>query len=95
MNKREKENKAKIEYAAFLLRKTIKAQQTGITPPKLHQGLFDFQRNVTEWALQTGRAALFLDTGLGKTVCQLEWARHIPGKVLILAPVAVAPQTVR
>lgn len=95
MTKREKENRAKIEYAAFLQRKTIKAQQTGITPPKLHPGLFDFQRNVTEWALQTGRAALFLDTGLGKTVCQLEWARHIPGKVLILAPVAVAPQTVR
>jgi superfamily II DNA or RNA helicase len=38
---------------------------------------------------------LFLDTGLGKTICQLEWARQIPGEVLILAPVAVAPQTVR
>ena len=31
---------------------------------------------------------------MGKTLMQLEWARHIPGNVLILAPLAVAQQTV-
>jgi hypothetical protein len=51
------------------------------------------------WALAGGRRALFEDTGLGKTRQQLAWAdrvaRHTDGRVLILAPLAVGPQTVR
>ncbi len=51
------------------------------------------------WACKRGRAALFLDTGLGKTLCQLTWARqvvdHTNGYVLILAPLAVSHQTKR
>jgi len=43
--------------------------------------------------LRMQRGAAFLDTGLGKTFLQLDWARHIPGEVLILAPLAVAQQT--
>ena len=57
--------------------------------------LFDFQRDIVRWALRRGRAAIFADCGLGKTPMQLEWARHIPGRVLILAPLAVSAQTVR
>ncbi|MBK8129403.1 MAG: DEAD/DEAH box helicase family protein [bacterium] len=42
---------------------------------------------------------LFLDTGLGKTVCQLEWARqcaeHSNGRALILTPLAVTRQIER
>ena len=40
---------------------------------------------------------MFADTGLGKTRIQLEWALHCSkhGRVLILAPLAVAEQTVR
>lgn len=79
----------------MLERKRIKAREFGIEPKDIHPELFDFQRKATEFAIRKGRAALFLDTGLGKTICQLEWARQIPGDVLILAPVAVAPQTVR
>jgi len=45
--------------------------------------------------LSIGRGAAFLDTGLGKTFLQCDWARHIPGKVLIIAPLAVAQQTIR
>lgn len=45
--------------------------------------------------LEFGTGAAFLDTGLGKTFLQLDWARHIPGEVLILAPLAVAQQTVK
>jgi len=63
--------------------------------PELHPALFDFQRTVTDLALRKGRFALFLDTGLGKTICQLEWAKHVPGRVLIAAPLAVAEQTRR
>lgn len=57
--------------------------------------LMGFQKDITRWALRKGRAAIFADCGLGKTPMQLEWASHIPGKVLILAPLAVAQQTVR
>jgi len=57
--------------------------------------LFDFQRDIVKWALRRGRAAIFADCGLGKTPMQLEWANHIPGNVLILAPLAVSAQTVR
>src|SRR5258708_10816371 len=66
-----------------------------IKPNKLNPLLFDFQRDVVSWALRKGRAALFLDCGMGKTVMQLEFAQHVPGDVLILAPLAVAQQTVR
>lgn len=85
-----------MTYEAFLARKQVSAAHCGLTNiPELHPSLFEFQRRVVNRALRAGRYALFLDTGLGKTICQLEWARHVPGKKLILAPLAVAEQTVR
>lgn len=69
------------------------------TVPELNPALFEFQRVTVNWALRRGRAAIFADCGLGKTIAQLEWSRHVKaytGKpVLILAPLAVAMQTVR
>jgi len=60
--------------------------------------MFPFQRDVCRWALRRGRAAAFLDTGLGKSRIQLTWADEVArreGKpVIILAPLAVASQTV-
>jgi len=60
---------------------------------------FLFQRHLVKWALSLGRAAIFADTGLGKTITQLEWARqvhaHTGGRILILAPLAVVRQTER
>lgn len=60
--------------------------------------LYPHQRDLTAWALGRGRAAIFADTGLGKTAMQLEWAArvhaHTGGRVIILAPLAVAAQTV-
>jgi hypothetical protein len=59
--------------------------------------LFDFQWDLDRWALTRGRAAIFADTGLGKTRMELTWAARVAreGRVLILAPLAVADQTVR
>ncbi|MDO8682960.1 MAG: helicase, partial [Armatimonadota bacterium] len=57
--------------------------------------LFPFQRDVTLWALRKGKAAIFLDTGLGKTFIQLEWARLLDCRSLIIAPLSVARQTAR
>lgn len=82
-------------YDEYLATKAVARMPAGIEPSEVSPVLFDFQQRVVGDALRRGRAALFLDSGLGKTVCQLEWARQVPGRVLILAPLAVAQQTVR
>jgi superfamily II DNA or RNA helicase len=87
-----------MTYAAFLAQKRSRAGDAGF-PATAAPMLYPFQRDVTEFALRKGRAAIFADCGLGKTPMQLEWARqvcdHTGGDVLILAPLAVAAQTVR
>ncbi len=67
----------------------------GISKNKIHSKLFEWQKDIVAWAVQKGRCAIFLDTGLGKTYIQLEWARIIGVKTLIIAPLSVARQTVR
>jgi DNA modification methylase len=60
---------------------------------------FEFQREVVKWALRRGRAAIFADTGLGKTAMQISWAQAVHSytgnRVLIVAPLCVAQQTVK
>jgi len=86
-----------MEYADFLKSKKAQLKPKGfnVEISDIHPKLFDFQKKVTKWAVYKGCAALFLDTGLGKTFCQLEWARLINVPVLIVAPLSVARQTVR
>jgi superfamily II DNA or RNA helicase len=85
-----------IDYNDFLKSKAVVDPDTGFDPTEpLNPMLYDFQADLVRWALRRGRAALFCDCGLGKTPMQLEWARHVPGNVLILAPLAVAHQTIR
>lgn len=83
-----------MEYAEFLQSKSLVAPTSGIVVEYLGAELFDFQRDIAKWALRKGRAGIFAGTGMGKTVMQLEWARHAADRVLILAPLAVANQTV-
>lgn len=84
-----------MKYESFVAQKLTRAPATGLTTvPPLSDALFGFQRDIVRWALKRGRAAVFADTGLGKTRMQLEWARHV-GDVLVLAPLAVAAQTAR
>lgn len=85
-----------MSYKLFLENKALSDAATGLDRiPELNDKLFKFQADIVGWALRRGRAAIFADCGLGKTPMQLEWARHVPGDVLILAPLAVAAQTVR
>ena len=86
-----------LKYDDFLKQKRWKFQSSGINVSRshIHPMLFDFQKDVVLWALRKGRCALFLDTGLGKTFCQLEWARLLGGKSLIIAPLSVARQTIK
>lgn len=86
------------DYEQFLQRKLVAAPKTGFDCGPINPLAKPFQADIIRWALKRGRAAIFADTGLGKTFMQLEWARHVAenyGKVLILAPLAVAAQTVR
>lgn len=89
------------DYQRFLERKrmTVKASGFEVDAADISDVLFPFQRDIVRWALKLGKAALFEECGLGKTAQQLEWARHVVaytgGRVLILAPLAVAHQTVR
>lgn len=83
-------------YQKFLKGKGIESHDAGLkTVPELSPMLYDFQRDIVSWALRRGRASIFADCGLGKTPMQLEWARHVPGRVLILAPLAVSQQTIK
>lgn len=85
------------EYQAFLKSKSTYQAPAGIEilAETIHGRLFPFQRDLVRWAARKGRAAIFADTGLGKTNMQLEWARLIGGRSLIVAPLSVARQTVR
>ncbi len=86
-------------YDDFLRAKALRTPSVGFDPGFQRGALFPFQRAIVAWALKKGRAAVFADCGLGKTFMQLDWAEkvatHAGGQVLLLAPLAVAHQTVR
>ena len=85
-------------YNEFLKGKRISIKSSGFDVTDISDHLFDFQRDIVKWAVKKGKCAVFAGTGLGKTLMQLEWAKHIHAHedkpVLILAPLAVASQTV-
>lgn len=87
------------DYAAFLASKAPRSQAVGIEPGPMPAHLFDYQAECVRFALRQGRAAMFLDTGLGKTRIQLEWcaqaAEASNGRALLLTPLAVARQIER
>ena len=94
-------NDLETQYKDFLVHKQEVLSFSGIEVSKdeLNPMFFEYEKDIVKWALARGRAAVFADCGLGKTAIQLEWARIISEKkqckVLILAPLAVANQTVR
>jgi superfamily II DNA or RNA helicase len=87
------------EYRAFIAARQVAPALGGfkhgpITPhAKAHQSA------VLEFALARGKSAAFLDTGLGKSLIELEFARQCADETgkpsLILTPLAVAAQIVR
>lgn len=85
------------DYESFIAQKRIVSQPSGfeVPPEDIHPSLFPFQRDIVRWACKKGRAAIFADTGLGKTRIQVEWARLTGVNTLIIAPLSVARQTVR
>ena len=88
-----------MDYEAFLLSKSQIGTMDGFRPTFMPGILFDFQAQLTEWAVEMGRCALFEDCGLGKSVQELVWSenvvRHTNRPVINLAPLAVTQQTAR
>jgi hypothetical protein len=93
------ESGMKLDYSEFLAGKAPRAMSSGFAPSELPDHLFDFQKACVDFAIRQGRTGLYLDTGLGKTRCQLEWAKQSAkasnGRALILTPLAVAKQIER
>jgi len=96
--------KQKDDYTEFLKTKQARVEALGIEPGPISQVLFTWQQDIVKWALKMGRAAIFADCGMGKTLMQVEWAKQICTygrpeillpRVLILAPLSVAQQTIQ
>ena len=91
-------------YEDFLAGKELADAPSGFDPAGHYltnggdRQLFPFQDAIVRWALKRGRAAIFADTGLGKTAMQVSWAwavhQYAGNRVLILATLCVAQQTV-
>lgn len=85
-------------YQQFLANKEFQHIAAGFDPVDLPECLKDFQADIVGWACRRGRAAVFADTGLGKTLMQLAWAEQVEREtnkpVLVAAPLCVAQQTV-
>lgn len=88
-----------MKYTEFLEKKKHSTINYGIDCKYMPDGLFEFQKYVTEYAVKKGRAAIFLDTGLGKTIIELTVAKNYINytnkPVLIITPLAVAFQFIK
>lgn len=87
------------EYREFIASRGASRPPQGMTPTEIAAPVKHHQRVAIEYALSAGKAALFLDTGLGKSLCELEWARQVAEETgkpsLVLTPLAVAGQMIR
>lgn len=86
-------------YEQFLESKRHSSVDYGININYLPDRMFDYQKYVSEYVIKKGRCAVFLDTGLGKTIIELTTAvnylRHTNKPVLIITPLAVAFQFIK
>ncbi len=88
------------DYSSFIASKSIVIPDAGfaVSPADVNPLCRPWQSDVIRFALRKGRCGVFPDTGLGKTLMQLEIAHHIyqrtGGNILILAPLAVGRQTI-
>jgi len=90
-----------MDYQSFIHNKAVEHIDAGfpISDGDVTWPLKDFQTDIVAWACRRGKAAIFADTGLGKTLMQLAWAYLVVEKtdkpVLLVAPLCVAKQTIR
>jgi hypothetical protein len=93
------------DYRQFLASKQKKVPPAGLPSSfvddaiqRMPTQLFDWQLAAIRWSLLKGRAALFEECGLGKTLQQLCWAAAVAsytGKpVMVHCPIGVRQQTI-
>jgi hypothetical protein len=85
--------KAPARFATML---GVEAPQRPVSPLSFASCLFDDQLIITKMALDAKRFAVWSDCGLGKTLIELEFARHVVhitgGRVLIFTLNDIVPQ---
>ena len=85
-------------YDQFIDEKRSLGGNFGFEPQFFPDASFDFQRALIQWAVRKGRAAIFADCGMGKTLMELAFAENVVRRekkpVLILTPLAVGRQVV-
>lgn len=88
-----------MDYYEFIESKRHTSINYGIEPEFIPDKMFDFQKHISEYAIRKGRCAIFLDTGLGKTIIELTIAYNYVKKTnkpaLIITPLAVAFQFIK
>ena len=87
------------EYREFIASRATTTHMRGMKPKDTNTQAKAHQAVAIEFALSAGMSASFLDTGLGKSFIELEYARQVSEEtkkpVLILTPLAVAGQMIR
>jgi superfamily II DNA or RNA helicase len=87
------------EYREFIATRSPVAKMGGFKPRPINDSAKAHQQAVIRFALEKGKSAAFLDTGLGKSFIELEYAKQCAEETgkpsLILTPLAVAGQMVR
>jgi superfamily II DNA or RNA helicase len=87
------------EYREFIASRATVATLRGSKAKSTIAAAKDHQRAVIDFAMAQGSSAAFLDTGLGKSLIELDFARQASEETgkpsLILTPLAVAGQMVR
>jgi superfamily II DNA or RNA helicase len=86
-------------YKEFLENKRITTHASGFEADreKLNPMMFDYEKDITKWALKKGRAAVWSACGTGKTFIELEYSNQVHiytgGDILMVMPLAVSSQT--
>lgn len=87
------------EYRAFIGSRRKEPGSFGFPPKPINAAAKHHQTVALDYALNKGKSAMFLDTGLGKSFIELEFARQCAEETgkpsLILTPLAVAGQMIR
>lgn len=85
-----------MTYEDFVAAKRHSVGNFGVTPKWQPEGMFDYQKYVLDYTGKKGRCAVFLDTGLGKTIIEeslaYNFVKSTNKRALILTPLAVAHQ---
>jgi hypothetical protein len=78
------------QYRAFIAARAGNTVKTGFAPRQINPAVKAHQSAVLDFALNAGKSAAFLDTGLGKSLIELEFARQCADETgkpsLILTP---------